>query len=352
MVTYGVIDITQQITISVKGWRHQRPRKDLILLFFLVYRQRRNKKINRKDLTGNKYGHLIVTQMLYNYNNTHKTKCLCNCDCGKKNILRIPYDLEHKSTKNTSCGCARADSIRESIGRDITNEKFGKLFVNKIIWEGYKHPMVDCNCDCGNKHILFRKSDVQSGHTQSCGCLQKERVSDSNCKDWTTFESDYGVTAIRPLYKNKKGQWVWEWKCPICGEPFEMLPAKIANNHTTSCGCRIRSNGEQLIKNILEELNIEYIPQYTFENCRDKGVLRFDFAVLKNGEVFCLFEYDGVQHFQLVDHWGGETGLLQRQKRDKIKDDYCAKNNIPLYRFKYDETITEIKEKITNIIYP
>lgn len=289
--------------------------------------------------------------MLYNYNNTNKTKYLCDCDCGNKNILRSS-SLSRKYTQYTSCGCAKADSVRESIGLDITNKKFGRLFVKQIIWDRYDVPMVKCDCDCGTIDILLRKSDVQSGHTQSCGCLHKEIISKTNYKNWDGYISDYGVKAIKPLYKNNTGQWIWEWECPLCHNKFEMLPAKIANNHTTSCGCKIQSNGEQLIKNILDENDIKYIPQYKFENCKNKYVLKFDFAIFKDDEVFCLFEYDGLQHFKPIEFFGGEKGFQNTQERDKIKNDYCLENHIPLYRFKYDEDLNIIKNRIMNIIYP
>lgn len=32
-----------------------------------------------------------------------------------------------------------------------------------------------CKCDCGNE-VLVRGSSLVSGHTKSCGCLQKEKV--------------------------------------------------------------------------------------------------------------------------------------------------------------------------------
>jgi len=33
-----------------------------------------------------------------------------------------------------------------------------------------------CKCDCGNETLIFG-SNLRKGHTKSCGCLQKERVS-------------------------------------------------------------------------------------------------------------------------------------------------------------------------------
>lgn len=46
-------------------------------------------------------------------------------------------------------------------------------------------------------------------------------------------------------------------------------------------------------------------------------------------------EYDGEGHYESIKLWGGDEGLKQRQERDKIKTDYCNKNNILLYRIPY-----------------
>ena len=53
-------------------------------------------------------------------------------------------------------------------------------------------------------------------------------------------------------------------------------------------------------------------------------------------------EYDGEQHYKSVEHWGGLNGLLDRQKKDKIKTDYCLINNIKLIRIKYNQKINDI----------
>ena len=50
-------------------------------------------------------------------------------------------------------------------------------------------------------------------------------------------------------------------------------------------------------------------------------------------------EFDGVQHFKIVEKWGGVDGLKERQEKDNIKNEYCKNNNIHLLRIKYNENI-------------
>lgn len=276
------------------------------------------------------------------------TYCECMCDCG--NIVTKRLNSVKKATNGVlvSCGCA-IDEISNNKSKDIIGKVFGRL---KVIEEiktnnGRKSR---CLCQCGNE-IIISKKDVMSGHTQSCGCLQKERASELNEKDWTGYISDYGVKIINKSHQNEHGQWIWNCEC-YCGNIFKILPIKIANGHTTSCGCRNESSREFFIKNILLENNIDFQTQYSFSDCKNKYVLRFDFALLKNGEVFYLIEYDGMQHYKPIKYLGGVEGYEKTVSRDKIKNEYCEKNNIPLLRLKYDLSDSEIKERIVNILNP
>ena len=63
---------------------------------------------------------------------------------------------------------------------DITNKKFGRLTVicesgrnqsREVLWK--------CKCECKNE-VLVTYTNLNKGYTKSCGCLQKEMVSESN----------------------------------------------------------------------------------------------------------------------------------------------------------------------------
>jgi hypothetical protein len=145
---------------------------------------------------------------------------------------------------------------------------------------------------------------------------------------------------------NDKGQWLWKCRCGICGNLFTALPAKINNGHITSCGCRIQSSGEEYIAYVLKEFNINFIPQYKFDDCKFKYVLRFDFAIIKNNKILGLIEYDGKQHFEPIDFFGGVDGFKESKERDQIKNTYCNLHDIPLLRLPYTLSTDEIKTKI------
>ena len=301
----------------------------------------------RIDLTGQKFGKLTVIEMIYG-SGDKKTYCRCKCDCGNE-VIREQYGL--KRTKMPSCGCARKEIMREACGTDINGKKFNRLTVIETLWD--ENPVkVRCKCDCGKEHVA-RKTDVVYGNIKSCGCLRSDIISKVNYIDHSGEISDYGVKIIKPSdQKNKHNQQLWECVCPLCGNTFLELPARVLNGHTTSCGCRIQSNGEKLIEKFFKDNNIEYIPQYKDDRCINIRRLEFDFAVLKDGILFCLIEYDGKQHFEPIDFFGGEKGFNDTVARDKIKDEFCSTYNIPLLRLPYYLSNDEIIEQLTNIIQP
>lgn len=98
------------------------------------------------------------------------------------------------------------------------------------------------------------------------------------------------------------------------------------------------SRGEHTISEFLKYKEVNFLYQVRFSDCKYKNTLPFDFGILSSdGEVVALIEYDGQQHFEPVESWGGQETLKEVQLRDKIKDDYSKKNNIPLLRIRFDE---------------
>ena len=60
-------------------------------------------------------------------------------------------------------------------------------------------------------------------------------------------------------------------------------------------------------------------------------------------------EFDGIQHFEPINYFGGEKELELVQKRDRIKTAYCQENNIGLVRVRFDENINNKLNNYINI---
>ena len=109
-----------------------------------------------------------------------------------------------------------------------------------------------------------------------------------------------------------------------------------------NCPHCTESYGEKVIREILISNNIQLIPQKTFngfyfdDNRRAKP--RFDFYL---PDFNLLIEYDGEQHFKPHAFGSDQSegtkrgNLLECQRRDSIKTQYCIDNNIRLLRISY-----------------
>lgn len=60
--------------------------------------------------------------------------------------------------------------------KDLTKQKFGKLTVKSFNgWNKWGNICWLCDCICG-REIVVRGGNLCSGHTKSCGCLQREKT--------------------------------------------------------------------------------------------------------------------------------------------------------------------------------
>lgn len=170
----------------------------------------------RKDLTGKRFGRLIVKEMLWEF---HPTKCKCLCDCGNECVV-IGTQLTYGKTQ--SCGCLHREitSIKNTKDFSSVQTKTGVRFIRPVTQNKSGVWIWDCQCKCGN---IFQEipAKVLNGHHTTCGCgslssgerivssiLQKNNIpylsqySFSDCKREMSLRFDF---AIFDEYDNLKG---------------------------------------------------------------------------------------------------------------------------------------------------
>lgn len=108
---------------------------------------------------------------------------------------------------------------------------------------------------------------------------------------------------------------------------------------TNGCIHCSSSSGENKIRKELTDLGYKFDEQCPMEGCVSKRSLKFDFYIPK---LNIAIEYDGQQHFEPIDFSGkGYENALEIYNdtvmRDRIKDEFCANNNIRLLRIPYTE---------------
>ena len=208
---------------------------------------------------------------------------------------------------------------------DLTGKTFGRL---TIIQRDFSKPsrkaMWLCKCTCG-KQVIVGSDHLRSGHSKSCGCLQKEKAANVmrtiQPKGVATIANDltnqkYGLLTVLEYSHTNNKKRIWKCQCE-CGNIIYVTGSNLVTRHTSSCGCLKTSQGEYQIEKLLKENNFIFVKEKTFDDCVN------------------IIEFDGRQHFESIPEWGGEKGLSETQYRDSIKNNYCLANNIPLIRIPY-----------------
>lgn len=127
------------------------------------------------------------------------------------------------------------------------------------------------------------------------------------------------------------------FKCS-CGEEFVTSVAYFVSGKVVCPKCaKSISSYERMFKEYLDSIGVEYIYQYSLNQCRDVLPLPFDFFILKHG---VIVEIDGEwhykpAHFNQISYEKALKTFEITKRHDGIKNDYCAKNNIPILRIPY-----------------
>ena len=119
----------------------------------------------KKDLSGQRFGRLVALSKGKKDKASHQY-WICKCDCG--NIVEINSDNLRRGLTQ-SCGCLHSEIMHNTVFKDITGQKFGKLTVIGYKIENAK-TYCYCQCECGGK-TWIAKNNLINGHTQSCGCI-------------------------------------------------------------------------------------------------------------------------------------------------------------------------------------
>src|ERR1035437_542744 len=121
---------------------------------------------DKNEYVGKKINKLTITALSTGRGRSRELKVFCYCECDPLKSLEIELcKITNQHVK--SCGCLQKEIASKY--KDLTNEKFGKLTV-LTLEEGKRWI---CRCECGNTTTGVKGASLLSGHTKSCGCLQK-----------------------------------------------------------------------------------------------------------------------------------------------------------------------------------
>lgn len=250
--------------------------------------------------------------------------------------VNIPVNVIGYYNRKFNYKCPLSSNMKDERGN-----KYGKLTV--IEYAGHDHVnhiLWKCRCDCGQ--IVFKsgvdlRQASQRGMCCSCKDCIKKSTSERMWKDLTGQTINLLYVEER-IGANSQGNVLYKCKCLNCGNEI-IVSSSVLNGKKTqmSCGC-IKSKGEYYINKYLNELHIKYKTQFKFSDCRNQIPLRFDFTIFDDDKIKCLIEFQGRQHYEVIDGYkDSKEDLELRQKRDEIKRQYCKEHNLRLVEIPYTD---------------
>ena len=291
-------------------------------------------------------------------NLTYKT--YFNCKICDNNRFTSFYNLLNSSRKIGCLKCEKRNKNKTEKSRSKSHEQYIRDVYN--IWGNlveiigqYDNSSKKIKVMCNKCNWIWNpeaKSLLAKHGCPKCGHL-KNRMSTVKKHDNYIAEVNIkhnNIIAVIGNYVSGKDKILL--KCNRCQYEW----SSVARNILKGRGCpKCKLNkGETLINNILEELKLKFKAQYIIKNLKtlNNGVPIFDFAIFDENNVLkTIIEYDGIQHFKPIKNWGGEKRLIEQQKVDKFKNEYCIDNKIKLLRIKYNELKNINQNYIKHKIY-
>lgn len=200
-------------------------------------------------IEGQKFGRLLALDEVGSVNKKVHWRFLC--DCGAETVLAATFV---KRMHTTSCGCLREDRARESVVRDISGQRFGRLFVIGRAGSSGGRVQWVCRCDCGAE-VLRPSKNLTNGTAVSCGCRKNESIkgrplTSQFVRDRAGAYSHkrramlrgsggtFTAEQVAELYKKQRGL------CPWCGR-------SLSSNYEKDHRHAVSRGGDNSILNIL-----------------------------------------------------------------------------------------------------
>ena len=193
--------------------------------------------------------------------------------------------------------------------------------------------------ECGSCKNIFITSlsslRISGGHCKECGKIAQSKTARFKINELIEQTTINNICyLLNPEDYKRADKRNLLFKCLTCDNTFKRSLSHYKNGDNRCSICtRKMSKGEYKIKEVLDSLNIDYIQEKRFKDCKDIKTLPFDFYLPYYN--ICI-EFDGWQHYNMTKHDTSEKFEI-RKKHDIIKDEYCKNNNMYLIRIPYWE---------------
>ena len=272
----------------------------------------------------------IEVELLSEYVDMYK-KMLFRCKCGE--LFETNWH-EFNSKKFPKRQCNKCGRKKNNDKNKITCEQIKKYLENnnytcKLISTEY----IDCDsklefeCECGN-HFFASWSNIK----HMSGLCKKCAMSQVSHEDYMQRILKY-LDRFELINKYESSEKEVYFRCKKCNTLIHQK-ARHTYERGIYCPCCDGTRGEQYISDYLLVKKINFISQYKFEDCRNINPLPFDFYLPDYN--ICI-EFQGKQHYEPVEYFGGKERYKEQVIRDNIKKQYCKDNNIILLEISYKD---------------
>lgn len=218
--------------------------------------------------------------------------------------------------------------------RERVRERFGDVKFELISFGNYNEPIVYKCLNCGK---IFKRNRPQvlwsKDRTRFCRCLPLETnsplllsIEEAQKRLDEYFDGEYEIIKDKYCGWSKKSL----IRHTICGKIFSCQPRELL--HHSHCPCMtIISKGENKIKEVLIKYGVKFETQKRLDGIKKAP---FDFYL---PDYNLLIEFQGRQHFEPVEKFGGKKQLIIQQEIDSRKKEIAEQQGYKIFYLTYKQ---------------
>lgn len=246
------------------------------------------------------------------------------------------------------CGSCFGNKAKQKTNEQFLKEVYEQVgeeytFIEKYISRA--KPITVRHNVCGKEYKVAPYNFLLGTRCKECG-FDKKRITVAEAEEriHNRIGNDFKIVGEYVSLQHKT-----DILHTVCGNVSSTRITDIIQKGT-SCRYCTMSNGEKLVKSVLDEKGIKYETQKSFKDLKNVNYLYLDFYL---PDLKVAIEYQGIQHY-IPKNFGGTTAevaneALKLQKiNDNIKREYAKDNNIKLIEVPYTINTLDTVRKYLN----
>lgn len=314
------------------------------------------KQLNRTDKSTRKMKFIQKAASIHNHTYDYADVKFINSTTPVAINCSIHGRFYQTPKNHTSgCGCQMCAKELRSVSFTVFIARSNNIHQNKYTYiQSDKNQMLDFVDIICPIHGIFNQRiglHLSGKGCKKCGDVQRRGSAQVFIEKANKIHNNkYDYSAVNYTTAHAKVSII----CPTHGV-FVTDPTLHISSGTGCPNCGVNySKGNEKIKQYLITVNVPFLAEHRFFECRNKYPLPFDFYLPIHN---ILIEFDGSHHLREVRRSSTESidtinkRFKQIQYHDSIKDDYAATHNINLIRIHYND-FGNIESILTSILFP